>query len=102
MIGLAKIGSDDDLVRLNDAAWRVLERSGFKVYSHRLFDSVEALGARVDRSAMVARFPRGLLDETLGCELRPEPPEEVVRVPDRYCAGFGEVCFVLFDWETGE
>jgi len=102
MMSLAKIGCDDDLVRLNDAAWRVLERTGFKVYSHRLLDKIQALGAHVDRSAMIAKFPRGLLGEMLGCEPRPEPPEEPVRVPDRYCAGFGEVCFFLLDWETGE
>jgi len=102
MMGRLKIGTDDDLVRLNDAAWRVLERTGFKVYSNRLLDKLDAFGARVDGDSMIAKFPRELLEETLGCELRPEPPDEPVRVPADCRAGFGEVCFFLYDWETGE
>jgi len=102
MIGRLKIGTDEDLVQLNGAAWRVLERTGFKVYSQRLLDKLEALGARVERETMTVKFPRALLDEALGCELCPEPPEEPVRVPESYRAGFGEVCFFLYDWETGE
>jgi len=102
MIGRLKIGTDDDLVRLNDAAWRVLEHTGFKVYSKRLLDKLDAFGARVDHDTMIAKFPRELLNETLGCELRPEPPDEPVRVPADFRAGFGEVCFFIYDWETGE
>jgi len=102
MFGRLKIGTDDELVRLNDAAWRVLERTGFKVCSNRLLDKLDAFGARVDRGSMIARFPRELLQETLGCELRPEPAAAPVRVPDSFRAGFGEVCFFLFDWEAGE
>ena len=100
--GRLKIGSDDDLVRLNDAAWAVLERTGFRIYSKRLLQKVEAIGARVDYDIMVARFPREVMDEVLGCELRPEPPDEPVRVPDEYRVSIGEVCFFLYDWEKDE
>jgi len=74
--GRLRIGSNDDLVRLNEAAWQVLERTGFKIYSKRLLDKVAALGAAVDYGTMVARFPRTVLEETLDCRLRPEPPDQ--------------------------
>lgn len=102
LIGQLKIGSNDDLVRLNDAAWQILERTGFKVYSNRLLQKLDAFGARVDFDTMVARFPRELLEETMDYGLRPEPPEAPVSVPAEYQVGLGEVCFFLYDWEKGE
>jgi len=100
--GRLKIGSDDDLVRLNEAAWRVLERTGFKIYSKRILAKVEALGARVDHDEMTARFPRELIEETVDCELRPEPEDAPVAVPQEFGAAYGEVCFFLYDWEKDE
>jgi len=34
--GRLKLGNDDDLVRLNEAAWEVLGCTGFKIYSKRI------------------------------------------------------------------
>ena len=100
--GRLRIGADDDLVRLNDAAWAVLERTGFKVYSQRLLEKLRAFGAQIDLNTMVAKFPRELLTERLGCELRPEPPEQPIQVGSEFHVGFGEVCFFLYDRETGQ
>jgi len=100
--GRLKVGSDDDLVRLNDAAWRVLERTGFKVHSTRLLQKLAEMGACVDDGTMIATFPRALLDERLGCGLLPEPSEEAIAVAQDYRVSLGEVCFFLYDWETGE
>ena len=100
--GRLKIGSDDDLVRLNEAAWQVLERTGFKIYSKRILEKVEALGATVDHDDMTARFPRKLIEETVDCELRPEPENAPVAVPQEFGVAYGEVCFFLYDWEKDE
>ena len=93
--GRLKIGSDDDLVRLNRAAWQVLERTGFKIYSKRIIEKVKAFGAKVDEDEMIARFPQPLIEETVDCELRPEPEDPSVAVPKEYQMGIGEVCFLI-------
>ena len=100
--GRLKLGDDDDLIRLNEAAWKVLERTGFKVYSKRILDKVGALGARVDYDTMTARFPCELIKETVDCELRPEPPDKSITVAKEFQVGYGEVCFFLYDWEKQE
>ena len=100
--GRLKIGDDDDLVRLNKAAWKVLERTGFKIYSKRILDKLREFGAKVDDDNMVARFPQELIEETVDCELRPELADAPISIPKEYRVGFGEVCFFLYDWEKGE
>lgn len=93
LTGRLTIGSDEDLVRLNDAAWKILERTGFMIRSRRLLEKVRDLGASVDEGAMVARFPRSVLEETLDCRLRDEPGAGPIEIPEVYGAGFGEQCF---------
>ncbi|MBM4079405.1 MAG: hypothetical protein FJ278_06870 [Planctomycetes bacterium] len=100
--GRLKIGTDDDLMRLNKAAWRVLERTGFKVYSQRILGKLQQLGAKVDYDQMVAKFPQKLIEATVDCQLRPEPPNPPISAPKQFQMGFGEVCFFLYDWEKGE
>ena len=47
--GRLKIGTDDDLARLNKGAWKVLERVGFKVYSRTILDKLRKFGAKANR-----------------------------------------------------
>lgn len=102
VVGRLRIGNDDDLVRLNKAAWKVLEQTGFKVYSGPILDKLRKFGAKVDRDEMIVRFPRRLMEQTLDCRLRPERQDAPIAVPKTYQVGFGEVCFFLYDWEKCE
>ena len=102
IFGRLKVGSEDDLVRINDAAWRILGRVGMKIYSKRLLSALKSFGVRVDDRDMTARFPVEMIRSAVRCELRPERPDSPILVSKGFQLGFGEVCFFLLDWKSGE
>ena len=57
--------SDDDVRRLADAAFKVLEQSGLAVYSPTGFEAFKAAGAQVDESAQTVKLPRSLVEDAI-------------------------------------
>ncbi|HUS80429.1 MAG TPA: trimethylamine methyltransferase family protein, partial [Armatimonadota bacterium] len=119
--------SDQDLERLNDAAWRINETVGMRIHSDVILGRCEQAGAIVDRQGRVARFPRPVIERLLpepfagrqrpgttgpdagsvdyvatGEERAAGPAQEPgLRMPEQFQVSYGEVTFFLHDWERG-
>jgi len=61
----AKVLSDEQAARIQDAAENVLDTVGFRVMHEGLMAKARAAGARVDQTAGLIRMPRPLLRELL-------------------------------------
>ena len=61
--GRLAVASDDDLLRMNQAARRILAEVGMRVHSEKILRFCADAGARVDHQARTAKFPGKLIDE---------------------------------------
>ncbi len=113
------VASDDDLLRMNDAARRILAKVGMRVHSEKILRFCADAGAQVDTQARTARFPAALIDEltpltrgeatpgTTQSDLDYAGGEEGGNVSGgidpgaKFTVGYGEVCFFLHDHDTG-
>lgn len=81
--GKLNLFTEADLDRLESAVLRVLENTGLRVCDQTFLDGLEKLGARVDSSRQLARFPRYLVEALIeerrttqsGAELQPTEPD---------------------------
>ena len=51
--------------KIAEAAFEVLEKSGFAVYSLSALDAFERAGAKVDRESKIVRLPRALVEDAV-------------------------------------
>ena len=57
--------SEQDVSRIANAAFRVLEKSGVGVYSDTALEAFRAAGAPVDDQTRIVRLPRGLVEDAI-------------------------------------
>lgn len=61
--GRLRVATDDDLLRMNEAARRILAEVGMRVHSEQILRFCADAGAQVDAQARTAKFPPELIDE---------------------------------------
>jgi trimethylamine--corrinoid protein Co-methyltransferase len=92
-----RVLSDGEVVQLHDAACSLLGDPGMRLENRALLEALRRRGAIVDFSTEVARFPRGLLEETVAVASAEERarrqagrPESELGYPDQ----------LTFSWHT--
>ncbi|HEQ60153.1 MAG TPA: trimethylamine methyltransferase [Firmicutes bacterium] len=100
--------AEDDVKRIADAAFRVLEESGVKVYSPTARAAFKAAGALVGNGSEVVRLPRSLVEDAIDSNpssitlySRNEKGYDVCLEEDRVHYGTGGTALYVLDPVTG-
>lgn len=98
-----------DVVKIADAAFEVLEKSGVKVYSPTGRRAFKEAGAIVEEGTDVVRLPRGLVEDAIDSNpssitlySRNGKNADIVLEEDRVHYGTGGTALYVIDPETGE
>ena len=100
--------SDEDLRRIADAAFTILEQSGTQVFTDTGFEALKNAGADCDESSRTVKLPRGLVEDAIAsnpskitlCSRDGEYDAELEKNKVHYATG-GTAIYVL-DPDTGE
>ncbi len=101
--------ADQDVKKVADAAFDVLEKSGMAVYSETAMDALEKAGANVDRSTRFVKFPKAMVEDAIASnpssitlKARGNDKYDAVLEKDRVHYGTGGTAIYVLDPETGE
>jgi trimethylamine:corrinoid methyltransferase-like protein len=100
--GRIQVVSEDEAQRLDLAARQVLERVGMRVLNPWMLRQCERFGWRVDHEAAVVRFQPELIEECTAADRARPDTITAPRVPTTFGVGYGEHCFFLYDWPSGQ
>ena len=99
---------ENDVRRITDAAFEVLEKSGMAVYSDTAFEAFRSAGASVDADSRIVRLPRSLVEDAIDsnpssitlCSRNGEA--DVVLERDRVHYSTGGTAIYVLDPDTGQ
>ncbi len=100
--------SDEDLRRVEQAAFEVLERSGVAVYSSTAFRAFRESGAVLDEETRTVRLPRRLVEDAIASNPSSitlhsrDGQNDAVLEENRVHYGTGGTAIYVLDPETGE
>lgn len=90
-----KVLSDDEMIRIVEAAFRVLKTTGCRFEDDACMDELEAVGCQVDRGDQVARFSEDVVFDALDNVKSVTPPDDLPKI--RVCSANKGL---LLDYET--
>ena len=99
---------ENDVRRIADAAFEVLEKSGMAVYSPTAFEAFKAAGAVVDEESHIARLPRSLVEDCIASNpssitlYSRDGACDAVLEENRVHYGTGGTAIYVLDPDTGE
>ncbi len=101
--------SRDEMVKLHQAALRILNKTGLRIDCRDFYGPLESRGAEVDTNTGIVRFPSELLEEVIEM-VRKEIADGYVQnilngvvsgsCAPRFQAKIGGACIEYLDWET--
>jgi trimethylamine--corrinoid protein Co-methyltransferase len=107
--GFLNICSDEDLKKIHNAAFKILEEVGLKVPSDMLLEYLESYGAKVDKVKRVAKFPPEVVEQTIDLVRKTNSERKDTKdvlitreMTDEFTQDFGYECFFLYDWDRKE
>jgi trimethylamine:corrinoid methyltransferase-like protein len=93
--GFFRALTDTELDQLHDNVLQLLEDPGMRIENEEMLECLRKKGAGVDRTSMVVRFPRRLVEETIDIA-RKEEKERLLLDP----SGVNSPLQLTFSWHT--
>ena len=100
--------SGADILKVANAAFEVLEKSGMAVYSPTAFEAFKAAGAEVDAETRTVKLPRSLVEDAIASNpssitlYARDGTNNVILERDRVHYGTGGTAIYVLDPDTGE
>jgi len=100
--------SGADILKVADAAFEVLAKSGMAVYSPTAFEAFKAAGAEVDAETRTVKLPRSLVEDAIASNpssitlYARDGTDNVILERDRVHYGTGGTAIYVLDPDTGE
>jgi trimethylamine--corrinoid protein Co-methyltransferase len=100
--------TDSDVRRIADAAFRVLQESGLKVYSPTAFEAFKAAGAETDEETRIVKLPKRLVLDAIASNpssvtlYARDGADDAVLERNRVHYGTGGTAIYVLDPDTGE
>jgi trimethylamine--corrinoid protein Co-methyltransferase len=98
----------EDVKRIAEAAFEVLEKSGMAVYSKTAFEALKAKGADVDAENMIVKMPRSMVEDAIDSNpssitLYSRDGQTDIKLEDnRVHYGTGGTAIYVIDPDTGQ
>jgi len=99
LTGYANLFTEEDLVRMYEAALDVLLHTGVRVHHDALLDRLGRFGVVVDKGTQTARFPRELVEDVVRTERGEDETWEAPPPADER-VGIGNEEPFYYDWTT--
>ena len=100
--------SGADILKVANAAFEVLAKSGMAVYSPTAFEAFKAAGAEVDAETRTVKLPRSLVEDAIASNpssitlYARDGTDNVILERDRVHYGTGGTAIYVLDPDTGE
>jgi len=106
--GLYKPLKDQDMKRIVEEAYRLLERSGMHVYSKNAREYLEKAGAKIGDDGLTVFFPKSLIEDAIATTPSSitlygrNPDHDVILEDSRVYYGTGGTAIYVMDLESGQ
>lgn len=100
--------TDDDVVKIVESAFRILEKSGMAVYSKTAREALQAAGATIDAASHRCRFPRAMVEDAIASNpssitlFSRDGRNDCVLEKNRVHYGTGGTAIYVLDPDSGE